>query len=183
MPNISAKAADSAKKMAQSVAKQFTDESLEILKTASAQISGSEQADRQEVRPLDNKNQESKDKAFQDQQELQDKMKSSRRMEAYQRELEDIRKQDVFKDLQERIAQGEEVPLNDYSELTVEQKQVLNAQMEAIRFQKKQAEYVESQNSGGLFGSAKKSRRMGSNQKQEAEKQQTRVEKPVPPSG
>jgi len=170
------------KKLAQTVAKQLAQEPLEILKSASAQVTGVETQ-----RPQENyqqpQNPDNQTKMVQHQQELQDKMRSSRRMEAYQRELEDIRKQDVFKKLQERISQGEEVPLQDFSELSMEQKQVLNAQMEAVRFQKKQAEYMESQNSGGLFGSAKKSRRMGSSQKQEAQKQETRVEKPVPPSG
>jgi len=182
MPNIPAKASDSAKKMAQSIAKQLAQEPLEILKDAAAQVTGVETQ-----RPQENyqqpQNTDNQTKLIHDQQELQDKMRSSRRMEAYTRELEDIRKQDVFKKLQERISQGIEVPLNDYSELSMEQKQVLNAQMEAVKFQKRQAAYMESQNSGSLFGSSKKSRRMGSGQKQEAEKQQTRVEKPVPPSG
>ena len=161
------------KKLAQKVAKQFTDESLEILKTASEQVTGNEQVETPQEKPhIDN-----------GQAELQDKMRTSRRMEAYQRELDDIRKQDVFRDLQRRISEGEEVPVNDYPELSTEQKQVLNAQMEAVKFQKKQAEYAESQSGGRLFGSAKKSRRMGQGQKQEAEKHQTRVEKPVPPSG
>jgi len=109
-------------------------------------------------------------------------MKSSRLIEALERELGDIHKQDIFKDLQARITDGEIIPLEDYSELSMEQKQVLKAQMEAVAFQKKQHEFAESQGGGSLFGTAKKGRKQGG-QKQEAEKQQTRVEKPVPPSG
>ena len=104
-------------------------------------------------------------------------------MEALKREIEDIHKQDLFSDLQKRVSAGEEIPLENYSELTLDQKQVLKAQMEAVKFQKQQAEYAEVQGTGKLFGSAKKGRRFGSGQKQEAEKQQTHVEKPVPPSG
>ena len=55
--------------------------------------------------------------------------------------------------------------------------------MEAVKYQKQQTEYMESQSGGSLFGSAKKGRKMRGGQKGEAEKQQTRVEKPVPPSG
>lgn len=183
MPSIPAKASDSAKKMAQMVAKQLAQEPLEILKDASSQIMGVETARQPDTGTSQQPENTNQQKKIQEQQQIQDKMRSSRRIEAYQRELEDIRKQDVFKDLQQRIANGEEISLQDYPELSLEQRQVLNAQMEVVRFQHKQSEYMESQKGGSLFGSAKKSRRMGSNQKQEAEKQQTRVEKPVPPSG
>ncbi len=170
------------KKLAQTVAKQFADESLEIFKTASTQVTGQEVSTSQETSQQSGNSQDQQ-KQIQNHQELQDKMRASRRIEAYQRELEDIRKQDIFKGLQQKISQGVEVPLNDYSEITMDQKQVLSAQMEAVRFQQKQSQYLESQGGNRLFGSAKKGRKMGGGQKQEAEKQQTRVEKPVPPSG
>ena len=182
LPNIPAKASDSAKKIAQNIARQIAEEPLEILKTASSQVTGVEVQ-----KPQENyqqaQNSDSQAELIQHQQEIQENIKASRRIEAYKRELEDIHKQDLFGDLQQKIAQGIEVPISDYSELSVEQKQVLNAQMEAVKFQKKQAEYMETQSGGSLFGSAKKGRKMGGGQKQEAEKQQTRVEKPVPPSG
>jgi hypothetical protein len=130
-------------------------------------------------------NNETQSKAQEEQQKTQDNMKTSRRMEALEVELKDMRKQDTFKDLQAKISQGIEVPLEDYSELSMEQRQVLKAQMEAVKYQKKQAEYNEAQ-SGVSMAVAKPGRRMGAGQrgqKQEAEKQQTRVEKPVPPSG
>ena len=102
-------------------------------------------------------------------------------MEALKNEIEDIRKHDLFKDLQEKIASGKSVSVLDYSELTPEQKQVLTAQMEAVAKQKEEAQTAES---GGLpIVSSKPGRRFGSTQKQEAEKQATHVEKPTPPSG
>jgi hypothetical protein len=167
-----------ARDIAIKAAKQIAREPLEVLKTAGEQIVGPEAAGLQENPPA-----EAPQKNFQEQQKIQDKMKASRRMEALNQELTDIHKQDLFKDLQGKIAEGIEVPLEDYPELSMEQKQVLKAQMEAVRFQKQQAEYAESQSGGSLFGSPKKGRRFGQGQKQEAEKQQTRVEKPVPPSG
>lgn len=172
----------SAKSLAQQIARQMAQEPLEVLKNASSQVTGIE-APRSPESASPPQNQEDQSKLVHYQQELQDKMKSSRLMEALERELGDIHKQDLFKDLQAKIAEGIEVPLEDYSELTMEQKQVLKAQMEAVAYQKAQQEYAESQTGGSLFGSSKKGRKMGGGQKQEAEKQQTRVEKPVPPSG
>ena len=101
-------------------------------------------------------------------------------MEAFMRELDEIRKQNLFKNLQAKISQGIEVPLEDYPELSMEQKQVLKAQMEAVKNQRLAA----AQPSSGLVEpTLKRGRRFGPTQKQEAEKQQTRVERPVPPSG
>ncbi|HKC04318.1 MAG TPA: hypothetical protein VKC54_00380 [Patescibacteria group bacterium] len=175
-------ATKSAKSLAQQVARQMAREPLEVLRNVSTQVTGVEASRPPEAQPIP-QTQEEQVKLIHHQNELQDNMKSSRRMEALERELGDIHKQDLFKDLQAKIAEGVEVPLEDYSELSMEQKQVLKAQMEAVTFQKKQQEYAESQQGGSLFGSAKKGRKMGGGQKEAAQKEQTRVEKPVPPSG
>lgn len=180
--NTAQQVGQSAKSLAQQIAKQMAREPLEILKTASSQVTGEEKQSSGEFQPQP-QTQEEQTKLIHHQQEIQDKMKSNRLLEAFERELGDIHKQDVFKDLQARITAGESVPLEDYSELSMEQKQVLKAQMEAVAYQKEQAGYAESQGGGKLFGTSKKGRKMGGGQKQEAEKQQTRVEKPVPPSG
>lgn len=172
---------NSAKSLAQQIARQMAQEPLEVLKTASSQVTG-EEMQRSPENQSASQTPEDQTKLLHHQQEIQDKMKSTRRMEALERELGDIHKQDLFKDLQGRISAGEEIPLEDYSELSMEQKQVLKAQMEAVKFHKQQAVYQESRGGGKLFGSAKKGRNMRG-QKAEAEKQQTRVEKPVPPSG
>lgn len=171
----------SAKTLAQQIAKQIAREPLEVFKTASGQVIGSEVTGPRESQPSP-QTPEEQTKLVHHQQELQDKMKSTRRMEALERELGDIHKQDTFKDLQAKISEGEIPPLEDYPELSMEQKQVLKAQMEAVKFQKQQAEYARFQEGFKLPGS-KKGRKFGSSQKREAEKQQTHVEKPVPPSG
>jgi len=157
---------------AQKIAKQIAQEPLEILKTAREQVAG-------------NRNEESgigdEPKAPDHQGELQDKIKSSRRMEAYQRELTDIRKEELFKDLQRRIAQGEEIPLENYPELTMEQKQVLNAQKEAV---KNRNEKSGMRNAELREPAPRKSRRLFNfGKKREVKRQQTRVESIVPPSG
>jgi len=91
--------------------------------------------------------------------------------------IDQIRGENIYKDLCQRIARGEEVSLIDITELTPEQKQVLMAQMEAV----KQRRLMESQQGVIPQASSKPSRRFGG--KQAAEKQTTRVESPVPPSG
>jgi hypothetical protein len=176
-------AGQSARGLAQKIARQMAEEPLEVLKNAGGQIIGTETQKTQE-NSSQNQNPEDQAKIIQHQNELQDRAKSGRRMEALNQELKDIHKQDLFKDLQGKISQGIEVPIEDYPELSMEQKQVLKAQMEAVKYQKQQAEYNESQR-GTPSIISKPSRRFGAerSQKAEAERQQTRVEKPVPPSG
>lgn len=168
----------SAKNLAQQIAKQMAQEPLEILKQAREQVSGEEISERPNSQSPEQSDEQKK--LIHNQNELQDKMKASRRIEAFQRELDDIRKQTLFRDLQYKISQGIDVPLEDYPELTIEEKQVLMAQKEAVKMQIANSRETES---APLFGSSKKSRRFGQGQKQQAQKEQTRVEKPVPPSG
>jgi hypothetical protein len=182
MNSTAKQTAASARDLAQKIAKQMAQEPLEVLKTAADQVTSSETMPQTSPQGQNNENQQ---KVIEGQKKIQDNMKSGRRMGALEQELKDIHKQDLFKDLQGKIAEGAEVPVEDYSELSMEQKQVLKAQMEAVKYQKQQTAYAESQPKS-LFGAAKPSRRFGSQsrgQKAEAERQQTHVEKPVPPSG
>ncbi len=184
--NPAQKAVSGAKALAQQIAKQINDESQEVLRTAASQVTGNEKVRSNEQAQQTPRSSDEQAKLIAHQQELQDRMKSSRMMDAFKRELDDIRKQDVFKTLQRKIAEGEEPPLTDYQELSMEQRQVLKAQLEAAIYQKKQREYQKSLESKPLFGGSKKGRKQGGGgkgQKGEMEKQQTRVEKPVPPSG
>lgn len=181
MNNTAKQTGQTARDLAQQIARQIAQEPLEVFKEVGSQVTGNEQdVSRQEVGPLDNKDAGVQKQTLQDQQKLQDKMESTRRMEALNQELQDIHKQDLFKDLQNKIAQGVEVPIADYVELSMEQKQVLKAQMEAVKTQESR---ISNQESGIIETHSKRGRRFGQGQKQEAEKQQTRVEKPVPPSG
>lgn len=165
--------------VARSIAKQIAQEPLEILKDAGDQVTGAESGKPQA-------NQTAPEKALNEdgtkQHEFKDRAFAHRRMQALQNEVNDIRKHNVVKDLQARISAGEAIPLQDYPELSMEQKQVLKAQMEAVKVQQAQAKYQASLQEAPTIHS-KPSRRFGAGQKHEAEKQQTRVEKPVPPSG
>ncbi|MGA2910925.1 MAG: hypothetical protein ABSE04_03965 [Candidatus Microgenomates bacterium] len=165
--------------LAQKIARQIAQEPLEVLRTAKEQVSDTEAPAQPGPEQGQNKNQQ---RNLQEQQKLQDTLKTTRRMEALNQELKDIHKQDLFKDLQAKIAQGIEIPLEDYAELSMEQKQVLKAQMEAVKFQKQQAAYAQSQE-GFKTPTSKKGRRFGETRKEEAQREQTHVEKPVPPSG
>lgn len=170
-------AGQTSRDVARKIASQMTREPLEILKTAKEQTVGGVRPPETQPQPLTI----SQDVPKPNTETPQVKMMNSRRMEALNRELTEIRKNDLVKDIQRRISEGEDVPLEDYMELSMEQKQVLNAQMEAYRAQ---ALRVHNQNISEVPSvSSKPSRRFGAGQKQEAEKQQTRVEKPVPPSG
>lgn len=177
MNGTAKQAGNSARDLAQKIAKQMAREPLEVLKSAGEQVVGGE-----DVHPQENQETGDQKKTSGSQEKLLDQMKSGRRMEALNQELKDMHKQELFADLQARISEGEEVPLTDYGNLSMEQKQVLKAQMEAVKAQKQQA--LDRQDSYEVPSiSSKPSRRFGAGQKHEAEKQQTRVEKPVPPSG
>jgi len=173
--------AKTAQDIAKNIAKQIAHEPLEVLKDAGDQIVGTEPAKPQETNKADNRANNSTADIMSRQGEVKDKTFAERRMRALQSEIDDIRKQDVFKDLQTRISQGESVPVEDYQELSMEQKQVLKAQMEAVKNQIAREQAGSVDNVPTIH--SKPSRRFGAGQKHEAEKQQTRVEKPVPPSG
>lgn len=173
----------SAADLAKAVARQVAQEPLEILKSAKAQITGAEAG--QSARPehqTSNTNVQEGPKILSEQEQANNKIKGSRMMEALNRELSDISREKLFSELQRKITEGEEVYLSDYSSLSMEQKQVLNAQIQAVRIQRQNMQ--NSQNQGLIEPASKKGRRLFSfGKKQEVKRQQTRVENVVPPSG
>lgn len=173
-------AGKSTKNLAKQIAKQIAQEPLEVLKTAREQTFGPETFSQPDS--LTTSRQYEQNKEIEAQQKAQDRLKAGRRMEALSRELDDIEKQKLFSDLQRRISQGEEVPLEEYPELSIEQRQVLRAQMEAVRVQmeNRKLEDGKSLNEPAV----KKGRQLFNfGKKTAAMREQTHVEKPVPPSG
>lgn len=157
-------------------AKTFTDEPLELLKSARKQVTG------EEMPPDNYSDQETSDpQKIADEQEYKERRseQDGRHLEALESELKDIRHQKIFNDLMQRIQNGEDVPVEEFSELRFEQKDVLNAQIEAVKQRRLNNENATSQ----LIEPAAKKGRQLMGQKQSAQKQTTRVEKPVPPSG
>lgn len=174
--NILNQTGQSTKTLAQTIAKQIANEPLEVLKNAADQTLGLES-----VKPSnENKapNIENDNSAIQT--EL-DKMKTARRLEALEREMLDIKRQKLFVELQKRIANGEEIAIEDYFDLSMEQKQVLKAQMEAVKAQNTRQKILDD--SPLVEPIAKRGRRFFNfGKKQEVKKQQTHVEKIVSPS-
>ncbi len=102
-------------------------------------------------------------------------------LNSYKSELEEIRRESLFKQLQQKISEGEFVPLENYiKELSFEQREVLKAQIEVIENQK-QAAAISQQKDSPLQVVAKKGRNamMGMFKK----KNEQHVETRLPPSG
>ncbi len=175
-----------AQDIARNIVRQVAQEPLEILEDAGDQVIGVDSIKHQNNQTVgypDTQTTNQSGNSVSEQQHSQDKVFANRRMQALQNEVDEIRKQGVFKELQAKISEGENFPLEDYPELSMEQKQVLKAQMEAVKIQQAQAAVAEAGVREVPTIHSKPSRRFGAGQKHEAEKQQTRVEKPVPPSG
>jgi len=168
--------ARSAKALAIDAAKKAAREPLEILRQGIDQVAPLPETPKPKDPPTSNKNISPAQNGEVPKEEDIRKadLENIRKLEG---EISQIRSENIYKDLSQRIASGEEISLSDITELTPEQKQVLMAQMEAV----KQRRLMESQQEAIPQASSKPSRRFGG--KQAAEKQTTRVESPVPPSG
>lgn len=160
---------------------QIKQEPLELLRTATKQVTGSEniQNQRPEVPPASTGETEST-LGGQDEQNYKKQVaeKDGRHLQALEAELKDIRRQKLFNELMKRIQSGEDVPLEEFTELSFEQKDVLKAQIQAVKTRNSQPVTNQLPEL-----SLKRGRKMGGGQKGAAKKEQTRVEKPVPPSG
>jgi hypothetical protein len=160
--------------IAKQVARQMAQEPIEILKEAGQQVSG-------ESRPDKSSQSHSEEKKNEEDSDLKQKIEyqGQRQIQALQQEIKDMENQKIFNELLKKISEGEEVSLENYPQLTAEQKQVLKAQMEAVKMRREEAEKEKpvaepvTKKSRKLFG-------FGSSQ---AEKQKTHVEKILPPSG
>ncbi len=170
MPNSKQQAVDLAKKMA----KQVAQEPLEILKGAGDQIIGTPEKESKNPQSGENRSEHPNLAG----REEKVKQKDTSLLRALETEIKDIQKQDVIQMLQSKIANGETVYLGEYPQLTPEQKQMLEAHIASVKFQREQQE---AQTNTIPEPSSKQGRRMG--QKQAAKSEATRVEKPVPPSG
>ena len=162
-------------------AQQLQNEPLEILKSAAKQVTGAESLPwegekQQQEKPKNNDDIPSEEIQYKKQVAEQE----GKKLQALEAELRDIRIQKLFNSLMQRIQNGEDVPLEEFVDLPYQQRDVLKAQMEAV---KKQRIMQQNQSSGIPEPAAKRGRQMGGGQKGAAKKEQTRVEKPVPPSG
>lgn len=160
--------------LARQFAKQIANEPFEILKTATNQLNPEIQ---QNSQTASNQSRESQqDQAEEERKKQEDFVKSKRLLGALEQEMKEIATQKLFSELQRKIAEGQVVYLNDYPELSMEQKQVLMAQAQAVKERNISPPKVFSE------ASSKKGRRMqgwGAKVKRE----QTKTETRQPPSG
>lgn len=176
--NTTAQVKQAIKKSAQ----QIRQEPLELLRAAAKQVTGSENIPFGEQPKPQEKPKEENSEIPKDEQNYKKQVaeQDGRHLQALESELKDIRRQKLFNELMKRIQSGEDVPLEEFTELSYEQKDVLKAQMEAF---KKQQAMQANQTSGVPMPTSKRGRQMSGGQKGAAKKEETRVEKPVPPSG
>lgn len=128
--NIVKSTGKQSKQAAKKIARQMAQEPLEVLKTAGSQVSGQEKSSPPQ-KTQDQKPQSKNGSALPNERNLQ--MQSQRYLDAHRRELVEISKQETYEELQRRVVAGEDVPVENYTELSSEQKEVLKAQMEVMK--------------------------------------------------
>lgn len=167
------------KNLAQTIAKQIAQEPWEILKEAGNQVFPQE--GQGQVSPNQNSNPEQVAMENNKLLEERDRVRSQRLIEALTAELRDKTKGDLIKNLQEKITRGEDVYLDNYPSLTIEEKESLKKQMEVVRIQKAQ---TARQTPSLIEPASKKGRRLFDfGRKTQMQRQQTQTERPLPPSG
>ncbi|MBI2103371.1 hypothetical protein HYT59_00035 [Candidatus Woesebacteria bacterium] len=178
MDGIKTQVKQTGKQAAIKIAKQMAREPLEILKEAPKQALSSP-----DKRASDEeKSGESKELSDnREQEKAKDKEKSKRHTLALEAELKDIRRQKVLEDLQRRIAGGEEINLESYPELTIEQKQVLKAQLAAVKARKEKEKNGEAQTL--IEPTTKPKKNLLAGVKTRVERLKHRGEIRMPPSG
>jgi hypothetical protein len=167
----------STKDLAQKIANRMAREPLEILKEAGDRVTGVEVPKPQE-KFSPSQNPDVQTSPARQQAELKDKERVDRGLAAHRRELEDMRKGNLLKELQAKISQGEEVSLQNYPGLSLEQKQVLKAQMQAVKVRGEIAKNTDKKSL--IEPITKKGRQLFNFGKKTAVKrEQTHVERPV----
>ena len=136
-PNLKIAVAKQSKKLAVTTAKQMAHEPLEVAKSAGRQITGLETSGQPFQRPS---SEQPSSPSLNQPDEQKIKEKGERVLQALESELKDIRIQNLFDDVQRKIAYGESVNLQSYPELSQEQRGALEVQMNAIQAQKANAE-------------------------------------------
>jgi transcription elongation GreA/GreB family factor len=184
MGNPAQDIASQIKQNAVKVAQTLVQEPFEVLKTAGNQVlSGSEKSSSAKPSPASSFLDVSENGFSEEERKRQNQIDMSRLREL-EAELKQVRIEKVVRELQEKIANGEVVYLEEYPEIPVEQKQVLKAQMEAIA--KRREEEVKAQAGQAVSEpSSRPSRRLFSfgGSKRHAEDLQKSRETRMPPSG
>jgi len=115
------------KQQAQKIAKQLAQEPFEMAKSAKSQVSPFEIVQGQGQPKTTNRSNQTRTPSDTQRQENADKIQSQRLIQAYEQELKDISKKSLYEELLEMTGQGIYVPVEDYPQLSPEERQVLKA--------------------------------------------------------
>lgn len=108
--------------------------------------------------------------------EEKDKQKSERLMSAHQKELQDIKKAEVFRETQKKIQQGEAVNISAIPGLSEEQKSILRAQRETLEESRKKQKEATEKSKGVVEPSTKRKRGIFQKAKSKVQQMKTRIE-------
>lgn len=165
-----------AKQIAIDTARQIVREPVEILKNAAETIASPD------IKDIQNKELKNAHPSIipDKKKEEENQKRDLRLVQALENEMKDISRNKVMKEIQNKIANEEIIYFESYPELSVEQIEILKKQQYQITEKRKYEAQIEKNN---IPTTSKKGRRFGSSRKQAAEKESTRTENPVPPSG
>ena len=133
MPNTTQNIVGQIKKAPQDIAKKVLEETSEVLDEAAGQVLGSKDVNASSNGSINNPLglQESPD--FTEEEKNRRKQADLSRLRELEAEIEKVRIEQEVKELQEKIMRGETVYLENYTDIPIEQKQVLKAQMEVVK--------------------------------------------------
>ena len=132
----------SGKKVVRQAARQTVHEPLEVVKTAGRQVAGVEVQGAQRPGQSIPETQGPVQPTVEDEQKI--RQRGERILEALEAEIEEIRRQKVFKEVQRRITAGEVINLTNIVELSSEQKRMLAVQMQLVQANKQKEEKVKN---------------------------------------
>jgi len=170
------------KSLGKSTAKRVFEESLELLQEGKKQVLN-EENETSPQRTSESVVDKSMRNGLPEGYEKKVKVQEKQKLENLDRRIQEIRKQKLVEDLQKRISDGEDVSLISYPELDWEQRQVLQAQMQAVKERKL---WVMQKGGDDLFEPGTKRRKgffRSRGMKGRVEKLKRKSEIRMPPSG
>ena len=133
--NVTRQIKKTAKDEARKVARQIASEPFEIIREASRKSVGVEIFPDSEQQKKDPDSKQV-DKSKEENIKKEDEAKKIRLHAAYIRELEDIKKEKKLSELQEKIQLGEDITQADLEGLSIDERQVIVAQIEVMQTRK-----------------------------------------------
>jgi hypothetical protein len=165
---VGKKAKKSIQDLARESFEKIKEEPGEVVKSAGEQLTGTQTSESQVAS-------EAYQVADEQRKQKVDRQKSQRLMSAHQKELEDIRKTELLREVQEKIQQGEAVSISDLAGISEEQKSNLRAQQDMVQENRKAQDMVKK-SQGLQEPSTKRKRGIFQRAKKKVEQMKTRIE-------